>query len=194
MVAKSKNLRLQDAFRFVGFGLPIGGVPIFLQQDNGFPETLFHGMPDESQDRVNNVLCDFVNQHWWLDESPSRDRDRERSIHNGRRFLGPDDIAIPRGDAARIFGVSWTSSDGAEQSGSADNALECDDPRWPEELGIAMTAWRAACNGVDGTGKRPGAFIRDWLTEHYPDLSSEAIKRIATVANWDKQAGAPKRE
>ena len=62
----------------------------------------------------------------------------------------------------------------------------------PEELDIALIAWRAACNGVK-QGEKPGAFIRDWLAKNYPALSDEARKRIAIVANWDKTPGAGKK-
>lgn len=62
---------------------------------------------------------------------------------------------------------------------------------WPEELGIAFTAWRAAVNSeeVKSGNKRPGAFIRGWLAEHYPERPDGFCKRIATVANWKKGPG-----
>lgn len=193
MVAKSKNMPLDDAFRFVVHALPVGGVAVLMRHDDGFPDVLYRGAPGESQDGILDILSSYENSRWWLDECSYRDV--LRSIYRGvREFPGPDDIAISRADAARIFGVSFSPSEGARQSEPSSAALECDDPRWPEELGIALTAWRAACNGVDGSGKRPGAFIREWLAAHYSSLSSEAVKRIATVANWDKQPGASKRE
>jgi hypothetical protein len=83
----------------------------------------------------------------------------------------------------------------ARDNEGADSGPEqhyADDPRWPEELGIALTAWRAACN-AERQGKRPGAFIREWLARTYPEMSDEAKKRIATVANWDKAPGAGKK-
>lgn len=68
-----------------------------------------------------------------------------------------------------------------------------DDPRWPEELGIALSAWRAACNNAVHEGKRPGAYIRAWLASNQPGLTEEARKRIATVSNWDKSPGMARR-
>lgn len=66
----------------------------------------------------------------------------------------------------------------------------CDREDWPEELGIAFTAWRAATNSKEvESGKRPGAFIRGWLKEHYPERSNDFYSRIATVANWKKGPG-----
>ena len=68
-----------------------------------------------------------------------------------------------------------------------------DDPRWPPELDIAVTAWRAACNNADRENMRPGEYIRKWLGDLYPTLSSEAVSRIAKIANWDKTAGRAKK-
>ncbi|NML99628.1 hypothetical protein HHL24_17005 [Paraburkholderia sp. RP-4-7] len=64
-----------------------------------------------------------------------------------------------------------------------------DHPNWPEELDISITAWRAAVNGAAQSGRKPGAFLRDWLRQNYGTLKEEQIKRIAIVANWDKTPG-----
>jgi hypothetical protein len=91
------------------------------------------------------------------------------------------------------FGLTRPDAANQAVNASEDIAALSDDPRWPEELGIALTAWRAACNNAEKEGKRPGAYIREWLAKHYPKLSDEAVKRIATVANWDKSPGAAKK-
>jgi hypothetical protein len=60
-------------------------------------------------------------------------------------------------------------------------------PTYPLELDIAMRAW-SAVSTTEGKGK-PKARIMAWLNTN-TDLSNEAKKRIATVANWDKTGGA----
>ncbi len=72
------------------------------------------------------------------------------------------------------------------------NESELASDQIPEELDIALIAWRAACTGIK-QGEKPGVFIRDWLAKNYPALSDEARKRIAIVANWDKTPGAGKK-
>ena len=65
-----------------------------------------------------------------------------------------------------------------------------DDPRWPEELDIAIAAWIAARKELT-MDKRPGIFIEQWLKKHYPTLPPEQAKRIKTIANWNKKGGRP---
>lgn len=65
-----------------------------------------------------------------------------------------------------------------------------DHEHWPEELDIALMAWRAALTGAEQVGKKPGAFIREWLEKTYGSkLNATQRDRIATVANWDKTPG-----
>ena len=79
---------------------------------------------------------------------------------------------------------------------AADQSARCsydpDDPKWPEELDIAMTAWRAAWHNAEREGRRPGAYLREWVQEHYPERSSASVDRIATIADWDKSPGPVK--
>ena len=72
------------------------------------------------------------------------------------------------------------------------NDTEREGKRVPEELDIAMIAWRAAYKGIK-QGEKPGVYIRTWLAKNYPHLKDEARKRIAIVANWDKSPGASKK-
>lgn len=97
------------------------------------------------------------------------------------------DWAERNGLLAKIAEPSSTSVPASANASGADP----DHPNWPEELGIAWTAWRAAINRKD-TGQRPAAFIRDWLRTNHPELSDAARDRIATVANWDKSPGMGK--
>lgn len=73
-----------------------------------------------------------------------------------------------------------------------DTSFFADHPNKPPELDLALIAWRTACTQCP-EGVRPGKFIREWLSENYPTLSTEAIDRIGTVANWDKSPGAGKK-
>lgn len=68
-----------------------------------------------------------------------------------------------------------------------------DHPLFPNELSIAITAWNAAVTNSEQSGKRPAEFIRGWLKENNPELKTEAVNRIATVANWDKVGGRSKK-
>jgi hypothetical protein len=78
----------------------------------------------------------------------------------------------------------------AELAEAKDGAAFADHPNWPDELDMAMIAWRAALTGAEKSGKKPGAFIRDWLKETYGEkLNQTQRDRIATVANWDKTPG-----
>jgi hypothetical protein len=80
-----------------------------------------------------------------------------------------------------------------ELAEAREGAYPEDSDQWPEELGIALTAWRAAVNNAMSSGKKPGAYIRAWLDEAYPNQAgSERHKRIAIVANWDKTPGPTK--
>ena len=65
-----------------------------------------------------------------------------------------------------------------------------DAPSYPEELDIALQAWRAV-----SLSEREGAIKEQlvrWIRDNYPEQSANSIDRIATVANWDKSGGRPK--
>lgn len=64
--------------------------------------------------------------------------------------------------------------------------------RYASELDIATIAWRAAVTGWSENlpgAPTPTEFIKAWVGQHYPDLATDAVSRIATVANWDKRRG-----
>lgn len=68
----------------------------------------------------------------------------------------------------------------------ADNAM-------PEELAIALDAWRSV-RPHPLRGKAVKAVLNDWIQRHYPGLTKNSRERIVVVANWDKQGGAPATE
>ena len=61
-------------------------------------------------------------------------------------------------------------------------------PTYPPELDWAWQAWQAI-SATTGKGK-PKERTRAWLKDNAPNLSKDAIERIATVVNWDKLGGA----
>ena len=67
-------------------------------------------------------------------------------------------------------------------------AADADPSDLPDELDCALMALRAIRNGY-GTETTPRKRIVEWLAAHRPDLTDDARKRIATVANPDKATG-----
>ncbi|OOZ75427.1 hypothetical protein BOW50_11710 [Solemya velum gill symbiont] len=71
--------------------------------------------------------------------------------------------------------------------------FEPDSPYYPDELDIAMQAWRAvSIHGHDI--KNPKEDIKKWIREQRYELTSAALERIATVCNWNKAGGKPASE
>lgn len=63
----------------------------------------------------------------------------------------------------------------------------------PAELRAAMEAFKAVQGDPRATaGKSPKKALEEWLTANKPELSAGARERIATVANWQREGGAPK--
>lgn len=62
------------------------------------------------------------------------------------------------------------------------------DPSYPEELDIAMQAWRAVSTRRDPT-LTPKQQILEWLSKHYGKLLPEQRARISMICNWEKQGG-----
>lgn len=64
---------------------------------------------------------------------------------------------------------------------------------YPNELRVAIEAFEAVSRDPAATAKQSAkAALSAWLAEHKRQLSSNARDRIATVANWQPQGGAPK--
>lgn len=62
---------------------------------------------------------------------------------------------------------------------------------YPEELDIALQAWRAVSNQKKA-GSTPKQQLAAWVEARYPTLSTDARKRIATLCNWDTRGGRRK--
>ncbi len=69
---------------------------------------------------------------------------------------------------------------------------EFDPSDLPEELSIANIAFRAVTNGYGGTLTTVRNRLIDYVKKTYPNLSNDAVLRIATVANPDKVRGRKK--
>lgn len=70
---------------------------------------------------------------------------------------------------------------------------EIDPTDLPTELDAANVAFRAMLNGYGDQSKKPRIRLVDYLKKHHPELSEEAVDRIATVANPVKTPGGMKR-
>lgn len=64
-------------------------------------------------------------------------------------------------------------------------------PTYPPELDAAMQAW-AAASGDRDTSMTVKEQLTDWVEPRFK-LSAEALQRIATVCNWEKDGGRRKR-
>lgn len=64
---------------------------------------------------------------------------------------------------------------------------------YPDELRAAIEAFEAVHSDINLLrGRSPKTVLTEWLKNHKPDLSASARDRIATVANWQREGGAPK--
>lgn len=64
---------------------------------------------------------------------------------------------------------------------------------YPPELRAAIEAFDAVHHDPRATaGKSPKKALEEWLKANKPELSAGARERIATVANWQREGGAPK--
>jgi hypothetical protein len=78
-------------------------------------------------------------------------------------------------------------------SSESDNSWESAVSRFPEELRAAIEAFNAVrTDPAVAAGRSAKAMLLEWLKQHKANLSNGARERIATVANWNPQGGAPK--
>jgi hypothetical protein len=88
---------------------------------------------------------------------------------------------------------------GADASNTPDY-LEAKHPSFSPEIAAAIRAWEAIQDPELRKGKTVKAAATEWLETNYRELdlmhngkrSNEAIKRIATLVNWESSGGAPK--
>lgn len=187
-VAEQMGMEIAEACDLVSSTIIKQQVPVYNKAWRGLPEAIYLGDDDaQAYNEMVDHVAELYNSSWWEDESQIKQLTSEKE-----RFPSLDDTAIETTLASKLFGTRFELPGSA--NGDAGPLEFMDDPKWPVELDIAVTAWRAARNRAEHERVRPGAFIRDWLASYYPDLSEEARRRIATVANWDKSPGAPKKK
>lgn len=64
---------------------------------------------------------------------------------------------------------------------------------YPDELRAAIEAFQAVhTDPARLRGRSPKTVLAEWLEKNKPELSASARERIATVANWQREGGAPK--
>ena len=64
---------------------------------------------------------------------------------------------------------------------------------YPDELRAAIEAFEAVHADLARLrGRSPKTVVAEWLETHKPELSASARDRIAVVANWQREGGAPK--
>ena len=88
---------------------------------------------------------------------------------------------------------------GADASNTPDY-LEVKHPNFSPEIAAAIRVWEAIQDPELRKGKTVKAAATEWLETNYRKLdlmhngkrSNEAIKRIATLVNWESSGGAPK--
>ena len=94
--------------------------------------------------------------------------------------------------------TTWCDSKGIEHPFAAQPANNANAPTpipqtYPDELRVAIEAFQAVSADPSATKTQtPKAALTAWLEKNKPELSANARERIATVANWQPQGGAPR--
>ena len=100
--------------------------------------------------------------------------DRDKIADICQRLIGERDSLKERVATLEEEAASWQFDEG--------------DASYPEELDIAMQAWRAVSIRRD-LALTPKQQIAEWLAKHYPKLLPEQRTRISMICNWEKQGG-----
>ena len=115
------------------------------------------------------------------------------SIDPGASLRGlyiDDETTVQTSELAR-----WADARGIEHFWSTGAprvaTLSRDISGYPPELRAAIEAFEALSNEPDA-GRSPRQRLLAWLTDNVPELGVNARERVATVANWKPEGGAPK--
>lgn len=119
---------------------------------------------------------------WWAN-------DREAQKFGNQRFTRASLAAWLRQIGQRSV-YSFAPDDSTTRAVVAD---EVDPADLPFELQAANIAFRAVLNGYGASDATFKNRLVDYLTNHFKGLKPEAVKRIATVANPDKEPGRKRR-
>lgn len=144
---------------------------------------------DEARRRLRIALQRANSEGLWrhlVDRSGLRDEDREVILPKFGAFAASLGWELPdRFPGKPRPEVPFAAGNQMAVSGTP----EIDPSDRPPELDAANMAFRAVTNGY---GDQAATFRNRLLTyvrEHYPHLKNEAVERIATVANPDKDPG-----
>jgi hypothetical protein len=114
--------------------------------------------------------------------------------HDEIKFIVYPNCSEQLKDAALvIMEVDFIALKNTVADNDGDHNSHSDPENRPAELDIANIAWRAVSNNIK-PGQRPGVELRKWLKINYKDLLDSEVDRIATMANWNKKPGAPKKQ
>lgn len=106
-------------------------------------------------------------------------------------------LCIGHDEAQRLSTEEFGGSLGPDQMQNAATLMRADqdpDPQdLPFELQVANIAFRAVSNGYGDQSATFKNRLTAYLQEQYKDLGTEAINRVATVANPDKSRGRKNR-
>jgi hypothetical protein len=88
---------------------------------------------------------------------------------------------------------AWCKANGLRFPGPQSEMPQHGKATYPEELRAAIEAFEAVhANPTLLRGRSPKTVLAEWLEQHQAGLSASARDRIATVANWQREGGAPK--
>lgn len=127
---------------------------------------------------------DIEFEEWLVNDNLTEFNVQKFSRHEVHRWLQ----AIGEKSAYR-FNTEHVLPHAAE----ARSEIDLDPSDYPEELDAANMAFRAIKNGQGKPTDTPRKRITAYLKENYPHFKTEAIQRIATVANPDKSTGRKNR-
>lgn len=92
------------------------------------------------------------------------------------------------------FFFSEKMGDQKEQSNLKPDYIDKEHPRYSMRLHAAVSAWEAMRDESLTKNKNPKDAMTDWIQENFKDLSPNAAKEAAAIANWFKDGLNNKKE
>ena len=111
-----------------------------------------------------------------------------------KRFLLGVGLNFPESEIERLQKKSNTQPGVIKVAAESTIDTEIDPSDLPIELDAANMAYRAVLNGYGSQSDTFKNRLTDYLKTNFTDLTTEAVQRIATVANPDKTTGRKKRD
>lgn len=145
--------------------------------------------------RVDDFLVSVELDQLWRDASEGRDAPLDawladkRKPQFGNQKFSRNAIAAWLKAIGMKSGYHFDMQAGDSVTGDQDDVDPSD---LPNELQAANIAYRAVLNGYGASSATFRNRLIEFLNKNNPDLPQEAVERIATVANPDKQRGRKK--